>query len=86
MKDTAGTFYRDLGHRIKITRMELGLSEAEAAAAHGVTLRNYQKWEAGGRHKGGHYKLLAFCQRYDVNIAWFYGGASRVKANLASPN
>jgi hypothetical protein len=39
-----------------------------------VTLRTYKKWEAGGRHKGGHYKLLAFCKKYDVNIAWFYGG------------
>jgi hypothetical protein len=51
-----------------------------------VTLRTYQKWEAGGYHKGGHQKLLAFCKKYHISLDWFYGGdAFRVKANLASP-
>jgi transcriptional regulator with XRE-family HTH domain len=63
--------------------MVFGLSEAKAAAAHGITLRTYQKWEAGGHHHGGHQKLLAFCKKYDVSLDWLYGGEARVIAGKA---
>lgn len=36
-----------LGKRIAQRRKAAGLNQAEAAAAVGATLRNYQRWEAG---------------------------------------
>jgi hypothetical protein len=39
--------YRAAGHRLRVTRLTLGITESEAPAAHGVTLRTYRKWEAG---------------------------------------
>ncbi len=82
------TFYRDMGRRLKITRLALNLSEAEAAAASGVTLRTYRKWEAGGRHshrKNCHARLMAFCEKYDVSLDWLYfGDAFSAKKNLTS--
>jgi transcriptional regulator with XRE-family HTH domain len=78
-------FYRAMGRRLKITRLALNLSEAEAAAASGMTLRTYQKWEADGHPKGRNAKLLAFCEKYDVSIDWLYfGDAFRAKKNLTS--
>jgi transcriptional regulator with XRE-family HTH domain len=86
VKNTADTFYRNMGVRLIITRLVLGLSEASAAAAHGVTLRTYRKWEAGGHHHGGHQKLLAFCKKYHVSLDWIYrDNVLKAKANLASP-
>ena len=38
---------RAYGRRLRLTRIALDITEAEAAAAHGVTLRTYRRWEAG---------------------------------------
>jgi transcriptional regulator with XRE-family HTH domain len=82
MKDT---FYRAVGRRLRITRLALNLSEAEAAAASGVTLRTYRKWEASYRRKNSHARLMAFCEKYDVSLDWLYfGDAFIAKRNLTS--
>jgi hypothetical protein len=41
-------FYRMVGERLRVARKILGLSEIEAAAASGVTLLTYRKYEKGG--------------------------------------
>jgi transcriptional regulator with XRE-family HTH domain len=63
--------WRAHGHRLRVIRAALGLTEREAAAAHGVTLRTYRRWEAGARprHVG-----VAFAERYDVSLDWLVLG------------
>jgi hypothetical protein len=52
----------------------LGITEAEAAAAFGITLRTYRRWEAGKvtvlltRH------VLPFAHKYEVNLDWLVCG------------
>jgi hypothetical protein len=38
-------YFRDYGRRPRLARLTLGITETEAAAAHGVTLRTYRRWE-----------------------------------------
>jgi transcriptional regulator with XRE-family HTH domain len=75
-------FWRLHGHRLRVTRLALGISEAEAAEAYGVTVPTYRKWERGGRERGGGF--LKFSKRYDVNLDWLYmGDASLVGDHLS---
>ena len=79
------TFYRDMGRRLKITRLALNLSEVETAAANGVTLRTYRKWEAGGHRHDGHAKLVAFCYKYKVSYDWLlFGDAFSLDKSLTT--
>lgn len=65
--------YRAAGHRLRVTRLTLGITELEAAAAHGVTLRTYRKWEAGHPQRGMKYSL-AFAEKYNVSLDWLWAG------------
>jgi hypothetical protein len=47
-------WYRNFGQRLRQTRLALGISEAEAAAACLITLRTYRKREAGLPYHGWH--------------------------------
>jgi hypothetical protein len=40
----------ELVHRLRVTRLTLGITESEAPAAHGVTLRTYRKWRRATRN------------------------------------
>jgi transcriptional regulator with XRE-family HTH domain len=44
--------WKRVGHRLRVTRLALGLTDQEAATAHGVTVGTYRKWEAGGQARG----------------------------------
>ena len=44
--------YRAAGHRLRVTRLTLGVTELEAAAAHGVTLRTYRSGRRATRNVG----------------------------------
>lgn len=69
-------FWQDHGHRLRVTRIALGISEQEAADAWGVALRTYKGYEAGkpSREDG----LINFASKYGVSIDWLCGvsGAS----------
>jgi transcriptional regulator with XRE-family HTH domain len=59
--------------RLPITRLVLGISEAEAAAAARVSLRTYRKWEAGN-DRPTDTGILAFAFAYDVSLDWLVNG------------
>jgi transcriptional regulator with XRE-family HTH domain len=74
--------WRLCGHRLRITRIALGLTEKEAADAHAVSLRTYRKWENGGRQRGSGF--LKFAEKFDVSLNWLVGGEpADVGAHLA---
>jgi len=69
----ARNYWLDYGHRLRVTRIVLGISENEAAAAHGVTLATYRKWE-DGRPPRSCKSYLVFAAKYDVNLDWLIAG------------
>jgi len=72
----------ETGHRLRVTRLALGITEREAAAASGVTVRTYRRWEAGGYPRGT--GLRDFAARYDVSMDWLlFGGAATIRPHLA---
>ena len=61
-------WFREFGHRLRVTRIALGLTEAEAAKAAARSVRTWQRYEATGR---GYITapILLFAERYhNVNI------------------
>jgi transcriptional regulator with XRE-family HTH domain len=66
--------HRGFGRRLRATRIALGLTEEQAAAAAGRTVETWRKYEATGTgYCTG--PLLLFCQRYpDVSLDWLFCG------------
>jgi transcriptional regulator with XRE-family HTH domain len=65
---------RGYGHRLRIARLTLGVTEREAASALGITLRTYRKWEARRWPPVQAGPVLAFAETYDVNLDWLISG------------
>ena len=61
------------GRRLRLVRAALDISEVEAAAAHGVTLRTYRRYEAGAPQRAGE-GFLNFAAKYDVSLNWLISG------------
>lgn len=75
-------YYRQASHRLRVTRLALGISEREAADAYGVSLSTYRKYEAGGSQRG--MKILGFSRKYAVSLNWLVGGdASEIGPHLS---
>ena len=66
-------YYAAYGHRLRVTRIALGLTEQEAAEAHGATLKTYRKWENGARQRGGD-SFIKFADAYNISLNWLLGG------------
>lgn len=65
-----------------MARLSLGISEAEAAEAHGVTLRTYRRYERGGRSRWSGVK--GFAAKYDVSADWLLlGTTAGIRPHLA---
>ena len=63
---------RAVGRRIRLVRLTLGFTKAEAAAAARVSQRSYERWEAGGGART--WPLLRFCEKYNVSLDWLIAG------------
>jgi transcriptional regulator with XRE-family HTH domain len=72
-KNSRDIDWRAVYSRLPITRLVLGISEAEAAAAARVSLRTYRKWEAG-HDRPTNTGILAFAFAYDVSLDWLVNG------------
>jgi transcriptional regulator with XRE-family HTH domain len=72
-KDPPRIDWRAVYRRLPITRLVLGITEREAAAAAGVSLRTYRKWEAG-HDRPTDTGILAFAFAYDVSLHWLVDG------------
>jgi transcriptional regulator with XRE-family HTH domain len=66
-------FWSRHGHRLRVTRLTLRLSEQECAKAHGVTLATYRKWEAGGEQRGND-GTLRFARKFNISLDWLISG------------
>ena len=76
-------YYLEYGQRLRVTRLALGITEADAAVAHGFTVRTYRRWEAGQPHRGGHRAIKAFADKYNIALEWLIcGEASGLGDNL----
>src|SRR5690242_2474021 len=62
----------EIGHRIRVARLALGLSEQEAAARTGMSLRRYRRLENLGTLRSG--PLIAVTHAFDVSIDWVVEG------------
>jgi transcriptional regulator with XRE-family HTH domain len=77
--------YRAFGNRLRITRLTLGVTEAEAAAACCVTPRTYRRWEAGHPVSESNFGWLEFAEKYDVSLDWLWcGDGSRLGRHLTA--
>ena len=66
-----------VGHRIRVTRVMLGLTEEQAAAGFGVTLRTYRRYEAG---RSAENRIVDFARHYDVSFDWLIDGVPEEKS------
>ena len=64
--------WKAIGQRLKVIRLQLGISEIEAAAACEVSLPTYRQYEAGRPQRFGGAVELAI--KYDVNLDWLVLG------------
>jgi hypothetical protein len=63
---------------MRILRLALGLTEAQAADAYGVRLHTYQRYEAGAPMRGGTGRIMRFAERHpDVSLDWLLCGDTR---------
>ncbi len=70
-----------LGHRLRVARVVLDISECEAARACGVARRTYCGYEKGRRQRGD--RFVDFADKYDVSIEWLARGeAAYVRRHL----
>jgi transcriptional regulator with XRE-family HTH domain len=83
-KRSDSEFWLHVGHRYRVARLALGLTEEEAAAAAGVAVRTWRKWERTGPRRARRLGPLDFAARFDVSIGWlFCGQGSDIGRHLA---
>lgn len=67
------------GERLRITRIALDLTEAQAATGFGVTVRTYRRYEAGRMPRYAD-PIIAFCSKHDISVDWLIvGDSSRLR-------
>jgi transcriptional regulator with XRE-family HTH domain len=66
-------WYREFGHRLRVTRIALGLTEEEAAAAAGRTVETWRRYEAIGL---GNITgpILLFTKAHNIGLDWLFRG------------
>jgi hypothetical protein len=80
-KEKSRAWYRDFGHRLRVTRLALCITEVEAAAASLITLRTYRTREAGLPYRGWDEGLVSFVHKYDLSWNWMLGGSGEMRAS-----
>jgi transcriptional regulator with XRE-family HTH domain len=68
----------EIGKRIRLRRVEQGLSQADLSSAIGVTFQQVQKYEKGGNRVGA-FRLQQIATALDVPITFFYDDGSTGK-------
>ena len=68
--------YNGFGHRLRVTRLALGITEAQAATVSGRSVDTWRKYEATGK---GHCTkaVVRFAGHYDVSLDWIFCGDPR---------
>jgi len=76
-------YHRAFARRLRLLRALLKLTEAGAAADHGVTLQTYRRWEAGGRSRRWLRAMLKFCKKHDVRYEFYIAGEGAIFNDVA---
>lgn len=72
-KHRGGFDYKGFGRCLRRSRIALGLSEEEAAAAAGRTVETWRHYENTGRGRITE-PLLRFCSKYNLSLEWLVDG------------
>jgi hypothetical protein len=77
-------WYREFGHRLRVTRIALDLTEEEAAAAAGRTVETWRRYEETGM---GNITgpILLVTKRYNISLDWLFcaaGGGGRAHKSM----
>jgi transcriptional regulator with XRE-family HTH domain len=76
-----------IAHRLRVLRLERGLSQSEVARHAGVSFQQFQKYENGSNRVSAG-RLQRIAAALDVSVVWFYGsvpaGDERSLAYLSS--
>lgn len=76
MKPATGFDYSGFGRRLRATRIALGLTEEQAAAVAGRSVKTWRKYEETGKGRGLR-ALLLFAERYGVSLDWLICGDAK---------
>lgn len=68
----------ELGHRIRLRRVEQKMSQAELGEALGVSFQQVQKYEKGVNRVGAA-RLQAIATALDVPVTFFYDGDGKTR-------
>lgn len=79
----AGKHDEDMGHRIRLRRVEIGLSQSDLGTALGVSFQQVQKYEKGINRVSAS-KLQQIANSLDVPITFFYGNGGKVQNEVES--
>ena len=86
MTQTNDFDYHGFGHRLRVTRLALGITEAEAAKAAGRSVETWRKYEATGKGYNT-WPVVRFARHYNVSLDWLIAGdAARIRAPLTQGN
>lgn len=68
-----------IGQRIRFRRKEVGLAQADLAAACGITFQQVQKYE-NGRNRVGGSRMVEIARALQVTPAYFFGDVAGMPA------
>jgi transcriptional regulator with XRE-family HTH domain len=68
--------YRGFGHRLRVTRIALGITEAQAATAAGCSVDTWRKYEATGKGRCT-IPVCRFARHHNVSLDWIFCGDPR---------
>ncbi len=68
------TFRREMGARLRLVRLALGLPAGRMAAEFNVTASRWSHWEHG-RHPADLLIMARLCRRYGVTLDYLYLGS-----------
>jgi transcriptional regulator with XRE-family HTH domain len=73
---STGKYDLELGKRVRLRRVELGISQSDLAAKLGVSFQQVQKYEKGVNRVGAS-RLQQIATALDVPVTFFYGSQTR---------
>jgi transcriptional regulator with XRE-family HTH domain len=73
----------EMGRRIRVRRVEMGISQAELGDKLGVSFQQVQKYEKGVNRVGAA-RIAEIAQALDVPVTFFYGSGSKNETEVES--
>jgi Helix-turn-helix len=71
-------YQTEFAYRLRLVRKALKISEQQAAAASGMTVKTYRKWESAERFRNNYPGVSNFAQTFGVSLTWLICGEGQV--------